>query len=53
MIGPHLEPTDESRAWAALYVLDSLSPADKAAFEEHLQLGCPMCEAELDRKSVV
>jgi len=47
MIGPPLEPTDESREWAALYVLDLLSPAEKAAFEDHLRQGCPACQAEL------
>jgi putative transcriptional regulator len=32
---------------AALYLAGALPPADQAAFEAHLEAGCPACRAEL------
>ncbi|MFE5307023.1 anti-sigma factor family protein [Isoptericola sp. NPDC056605] len=37
-------PTDPYREWDAAYVLGSLSPADRRAYEEHLA-GCDACRA--------
>jgi anti-sigma factor ChrR (cupin superfamily) len=40
-------PTSEVHELAAGYALGALDAPDRAAFEEHLLGGCPLCETEL------
>lgn len=40
--------TDPFREWDVAYVLGSLSPSDREAYEHHLA-GCPSCEREVCR----
>ncbi len=42
----HGRATEEIREWAALYALGSLSQHEAQSFENHLQEGCAVCEAE-------
>jgi anti-sigma factor RsiW len=39
-------PTDPFREWDVAYVLGSLSPGDRLAYEHHLS-ACPSCEREV------
>ncbi|MDX8032713.1 zf-HC2 domain-containing protein [Lentzea sp. BCCO 10_0856] len=39
-------PTDPFREWDVAYVLGSLSPSDRQAYEHHLTV-CPSCEHEV------
>ncbi|SES20185.1 Putative zinc-finger [Lentzea xinjiangensis] len=43
-----IAPADPFREWDVAYVLGSLSPADRLAYERHL-VRCPSCEAEVCR----
>jgi anti-sigma factor RsiW len=38
-----IPPTDPFREWDVAYVLGSLSPGDRQAYERHLEV-CPPCE---------
>lgn len=38
-----IPPTDPYREWDVAYVLGSLSPGDRQAYERHLEV-CPPCE---------
>ena len=40
--------TDPFREWDVAYVLGSLSPSDRKAYEHHLA-DCPACEREVGR----
>ncbi len=42
----HERPTEELREIAALYALGSLTQQEARSFENHVEEGCPICEAE-------
>jgi anti-sigma factor ChrR (cupin superfamily) len=44
---PHFESNPDLQELASLYALGTLSEDEKAAFEAHLSLGCPVCESEV------
>ena len=44
----HATVTDEQRDLAALFALGALPADEAAAFQAHLDAGCPVCQAEVD-----
>jgi anti-sigma factor ChrR (cupin superfamily) len=47
MTQKQFEHSEETKAWAALFALGSLSGEERVQFERHLQHGCPVCEQEI------
>src|SRR5487761_22550 len=46
---PRNVPENEHIEWAALYVVGALPPEERSSFEEHLNSGCNICAAELEK----
>ncbi len=41
----HEQTTDEMQEWAALYALETLTPVERAEFEQHFSRVCAPCES--------